>query len=930
MNNELLDEALGLYNKGLQPIPLGEITLEEAGENKKPKKKFSPTIKWQAKNTPFSRDEVTKNFSSLGVKNVAIRAGKIPGAKKEVFTIDIDLGADEEFVEEFKKNTPKTVHYKTQSGASQYVFLYPKNIEIKSSNSKLAVNVDVKGDDSISITPKSKTTCGGTYEYINSFEDIEIAEAPEWLINKLKEISSASKKNWKKFIYEKHYEGTRHSAATEYAGHLLVCSSVNKWDEEWQKFTRWNESQNIPTLEEKELLSIWDSLKEKESKKRETQKTETKKSQADLLLEIIDEKVQQEEIILFHSDLKEPYASVKINERQVTLSCKNKAFNLFLCRLYRQKFNKAIGTEALRNALNNIEQIALFDGKEIKLFNRVAWHDGALWYDLADVGQRAVKITATGWDIVDNPPILFRRYSHQKAQVEPQKNDDIRLFSKYVNLKDKRMVLLFLIYLVTCFIPGFPHTVLNLHGVKGSGKSTPFRLLKRLIDPSSMELTGQIRNEEQLNQILYHHWCLFLDNVSDLKDWLSDALCRAVTGDGSSKRALYSDDDDIIYSFQRCIGFNGINNIATKSDLTERCLSFELDRISEEQRVSEEKLFEDFEKDRPLILGGIFNTISKALQIKPNIKLKFIPRMADFTIWGCAIAEAMGEKQTDFLSPYKAVIQNQNEDVVSESLVAQTVISLMESQDKWDGTPSELLTALEKKAEKLGIKTTEQGFPKAANTLSRELNKLKTDLETVEIKIWRDKGKKRTIHIQKVEKNTVGTDETVGMGQKDSDLGDDTNDDTQQEQVHQPSPGNSENNEELSIVDDIDDKNGKNPVYRKWTEDEPFEDEKRLALPKVTDQNNSMSGDGVNNSSNNNDSDNSKNIPRAFIIKTLSYDKDRGIDGTLEENIRCRADSAGLNRNQVIEELNQLITEGKVKPEKDGPHTRYKKWTDDK
>ncbi len=832
---EILEEALKLHDKGLQPIPLSNIILSMEG-----KKGFYATIEWKGrKDTPFSRDETNANFNNPRAQNMAIRTGNVPGAQVSVFTIDIDLGADEEFVEEFKNNTPKTVHYKTQSGACQYVFLCPEGVEIKSSTSKLAKNVDVKGDDSIAIVPNSKTTCGRTYKYINSFDDTEIAEPSEWLINKIKEISNTSKtRNWKKFIHEKHYEGIRHNTATEYAGHLLACSSQSKWEQEIEKFERWNENQNIPPLDTKELTGIWNKLAEKEQQKRVERKksleSEPRKSQADLLLEIVDEKVQQEEIILFHTDLDEPYANIEINQHRANLPCKGKTFNLFLCRLFRQNFNKAISSDALRTALNNIEQTALFDGKKISLSNRVTWHDCALWYDLADERQRAVKITSEGWDIIENPPILFRRYAHQKSQVEPAKNGDIKLFLKYVNLKDRSKGLLLLVYLVTCFVPDIPHTILDLYGVKGSGKSTPCRLLKRLIDPSSMELTGQTK-DEQLIQILYHHWVVYLDNLSDLKDSTSDILCRASTGDSSSKRALYSDDDDIIYNFKRVTGFNGINNIVTKPDLHERCISFELERIPEDERIPEEKLYEEFEKDRPQILGGIFNIIPKALQIKPLINLKLIPRMADFTIWGCAIAEAMGYTQNDFLTAYKAVIQNQNEDVVSESLVAQTIISLMEKQDKWDGPPSGLLTALEKEAEKLGIKTNEQGFPKAANVLSRELNKLKTDLEAVGIKIWRDKGKKRIIYIQKDEKKTVGTDETVGMGQKDENLGDDTNDDSQQEQRDIPPPEENENLEESSNIEDVDDRDDRKSKFSKWTEDNSeLEEEHRPALPKVT------------------------------------------------------------------------------------------------
>jgi len=45
-----------------------------------------------------------------------------------------------------------------------------------------------------------------------------------------------------------------------------------------------------------------------------------------------------------------------------------------------------------------------------------------------------------------------------------------------------------------------------------------------------------------------------------------DTLCRLVTGDGDSKRALYSDDEDFIYQLKRVILLNGINAPTERGD----------------------------------------------------------------------------------------------------------------------------------------------------------------------------------------------------------------------------------------------------------------------------------------------------------------------------------------------------------------------------
>ena len=61
-----------------------------------------------------------------------------------------------------------------------------------------------------------------------------------------------------------------------------------------------------------------------------------------------------------------------------------------------------------------------------------------------------------GWEVVNKPPILFKRYSHHKAQVLPVKNGDVKLFLKYINVANPEHRLLLLVFLVSCFVPDFP------------------------------------------------------------------------------------------------------------------------------------------------------------------------------------------------------------------------------------------------------------------------------------------------------------------------------------------------------------------------------------------------------------------------------------------------------------------------------------------
>jgi hypothetical protein len=166
-----------------------------------------------------------------------------------------------------------------------------------------------------------------------------------------------------------------------------------------------------------------------------------------------------------------------------------------------------------------------------------------------------------------------------------------------------------------------------------------------------------------------------------------------------------------------------------------------------------------YEKERPRIVGGIFDVVSKAMTIYPTVKLDNFPRMADFVGWGCAIAEALGYTRQQFLDAYYRKVQDQNTQVLYESLVAGAVIQLMETESAWEGTPSALLHKLVEIAVEQGVDVgKEKDFPKAANVLSRKLNRLKTNLADEGIEV-RHGGvdKKRIIYLRRTTENTVSS-----------------------------------------------------------------------------------------------------------------------------------------------------------------------------
>ena len=359
-----------------------------------------------------------------------------------------------------------------------------------------------------------------------------------------------------------------------------------------------------------------------------------------------------------------------------------------MSRLFREnEGGKVIGKDAIENALNALAAEAEFDGKTIPLQLRVAWGQvenrakpGSIYYDMTDSQRRIIEISGDKWRIISgsdaDAPILFRRHN-QIAQVEPDRNYPESIFDQFLNLTNvsrKNHRYLITVYIILLFVPEIDHVILTTYGPHGAAKSFLLSLIKMLVDPSKPVLLTLLRNIPEFIQQVNHNYLAFYDNVKYIPYWLSDELCKAVTGVGHTKRKLYSDDDDIIYEHRRCISINGINVALTEPDALDRSLFIELLGIDELTRREKEDLLARFEKIKPKLLGYIFNIIVKAMHIKPTLKLSRLPRMADFARWGEAISRAMGYDDFAFIEAYTENRNEQNIIAVEENIVGSLFV----------------------------------------------------------------------------------------------------------------------------------------------------------------------------------------------------------------------------------------------------------------
>ena len=244
-------------------------------------------------------------------------------------------------------------------------------------------------------------------------------------------------------------------------------------------------------------------------------------------------------------------------------------------------------------------------------------------------------------------------------------------------------------WLVAALAPGIPHPVLDLAGEQGAGKTTVQRALVSVIDPSPVPTRKPPRDAESWVTAASGSWVVGLDNLSAVPDWLSDSLCRAVTGDGDVRRRLYTDGDLAVFAYRRCLIITGIDLGALRGDLAERLLPIRLAAIADTARVEEAELWPSWTGAHPRILGAVLDLAARTRAVAPSVRLAARPRMADFGRVLAAVDQVLG---TDGLTRYIVAQQS----LATDSLTADPLVSamLIELHTTYVGTAAELLDRL--------------------------------------------------------------------------------------------------------------------------------------------------------------------------------------------------------------------------------------------
>lgn len=446
--------------------------------------------------------------------------------------------------------------------------------------------------------------------------------------------------------------------------------------------------------------------------------SDRKPTQSEMLLSYVDDAE------LFHDAGGNGYATVKVDNHLEHWPLKSQRFGQWLLRRFYVDTGKAPGAQALTDARATIKARAMFEGQTRSVSRRIARHQDTIYLDLCNERWEVVEITVVGWKTLPSKavPVKFLRQDNAASLPSPDGEGTVESFRSLLNVQSQEDFRLLVAWLVGTLNPDGPFPVLVLQGEQGSAKSTTVRVLRSVVDPAVEPLRAPPRDERDLAIAASSNWVPALDNLSGVRPWLSDALCRLATGDGFATRELYTDDREVLFSQKRPVILNGIDSLAVAGDLRDRSLVIELPPIPPDKKRTEREFYRELEAVRPKVLGALLNAVSAALQNLDQVELRELPRMADFAVWVAAAEEALPWEPGAFLSAYTGNRLEADELALDSDPVAVAVRELMANHQSWSGTATELYAALaELVAEDV---QRSKSWPAAPNTLSNRIKRI--------------------------------------------------------------------------------------------------------------------------------------------------------------------------------------------------------------
>lgn len=466
-----------------------------------------------------------------------------------------------------------------------------------------------------------------------------------------------------------------------------------------------------------------------------------------------------------------PHAAVNTaynqHEHWETYAMTSTDFRLMVGKLFYDHQKRLMSSHALNEVCDQLASIARYEGQCFTVFRRVAYDEATetIYIDSGNKQWDVIAINAQGWQVLANEhcqTIKFIRTDETRALATPKQGGSINQLWQHLNIRHPHDRYLILAWLLECLRLQTPYPVLEISGEQGSSKSTLQDRLRSLIDPNEVNLRGKPQQVETIYNSASNDYLLSFNNLSGLSTDIQDALCNVSTGGGDAVRKKYTDGASFVTKVKNPVIMNGILELATRPDLGDRVIAIQPDPLSDEQRQSDIVLQQRWQQDRGVILGALYELMVKVLQALPQVEKtqKLRARLADYTLLGQALFQAMGVKES-FYYVYKANRDRVVERAIDFEPIIQALITFMAHTPLFEGRKSDLLTCLKK--DYLPLHYDASKLPKSPQGFGAILKRLTSALIVKGIRVEELGRKSDGIHIRVTKQDALSSESPSAM-----------------------------------------------------------------------------------------------------------------------------------------------------------------------
>lgn len=422
----------------------------------------------------------------------------------------------------------------------------------------------------------------------------------------------------------------------------------------------------------------------------------------------------------------EPYALPIDGPRVARYLRGTRSLRAELAGVYLKDRGTPAASAALADALAAIEGYAL-NGEIRETHLRVARSGDAVYFDLGRDDGVSVRIVAGSWNLLEDAPVVWRRTRKTRLLPDPVRGSSLDALWAIARVPQPSQPLV--ASWQVCALLDLVTPILDLTGEHGSGKSAAATAIAGTIDTAKPGTVPSTAVDLVVGAAARR--ITILDNLTHIQPWLSDALCRLVTGDELDRRALYSDSDVATLSLRRPLMTTSIDIGAVPADYTDRLVTVAIPLLDEASGMEESAWQAAWADAQPRAMGAILDLACRVLAALPDIRLDRTPRMGDYSRVLAAVDQVLG---TDGLAEYRAQRKAAAAGSVEADVIGPLLLQWLngtwpgDGPVSWDGSMSDLL-------ERLTPDPQPRDWPRSPRALQARLAKLAKPLRQARIEI---------------------------------------------------------------------------------------------------------------------------------------------------------------------------------------------------